>query len=314
MLSFLKSHWFLISIIVASAVGYLYPALGTIFQAYDIFSIGVFLAFLTTGLSIETHTILRNIQGIKAPVVAVISSLILYPVLAWLLATMVLPHEFVIGICIISTGPVTVSSGTIMTALARGNVPLSILICLLTSFLAIFTIPIMLSLLLGVGEHVDLPVLQMLVGLILKVLFPIAIGQAIRPTIKPLIKKANRHLSIFQSAIIILIIFNAISQSAEHIAQTGSEMFEVTVFVVFLHFLMLFTNYGLSHLLKLDQPSMTAFTIHTSQKTLTVTYIIWTGYFASDFPMAFVPAIICQLTQMIVGTFVTEYFRKRSEL
>ncbi len=75
---------------------------------------------------------------------------------------------------------------------------------------------------------------------------------------------------------------------------------------------MLFLNYAIANLLKFDRPSITAFTIHTSQKTLTVTYIVWAGYFADNYPMAFIPAIVCQLTQMTVGTFVAEYFKKRA--
>lgn len=310
MLSFIKNQWFLISIACASILGYVSPEWGNIFQVYDIFSIGIFLAFLTTGLTLETHNILRQIKGFKAPVTAVFSSLILYPVIAWFLARQVLPAEFVIGICIIATGPVTVSSGTIMTAIARGNVPLSLLICLLTSFLGIFTIPVMLNILLSVGGQIELPILGMLVGLIVKVLVPIGLGQLIRPTMKTVIKKIDWQLSIFQSSIIILIIFNAVSRSADDITRAGTSIISVIAFVVFLHFFMLLTNYAISRLLRLDRASMIAFTIHTSQKTLTVTYVVWAGYFAHDYPMAFIPAIVCQLTQMTVGTFVTEYFRK----
>ena len=126
--------------------------------------LGVFLAFLATGLCLETRSILRQITSVRAPIAAVLSSLVLYPVLAWLLSLPLLPYEFVIGVCIIGTGPVTVSSGTILTAIARGNVPLSILICISTSFLAIFTIPVILNLLLSVGTDIELPVLGMLNG------------------------------------------------------------------------------------------------------------------------------------------------------
>lgn len=311
---FLHKQWFLIGIAGASLLAYFFPEWGDTLKKYGFFSAGIFLAFFITGLCLETRSILRQVQEIRAPVAAVFSSLFLYPLLAWLLALPVLPYEFVIGVCIIGVGPVTVSSGTIMTAIARGNVPLSLFICILTSFLAIFSIPLMLNMLLSVGGTVELPVLRMLGGLVLKVLVPIILGQIVRPFIRRFIQQINHPLSVFQSWVIILIIFRAVSSSADNINQAGTEIISIIIFMVFLHFFMLFLNYGIAHLLRLDRPSITAFTIHTSQKTLTVTYIVWAGYFANDYPMAFIPAIICQLTQMTAGTFVAEFFRKRAPL
>jgi len=290
-------------------LGYILPEWGTALRRYDIFNIGIFLAFLCTGLCLETRSILRQVNNVKAPLAAVVSSLLIYPVLAWLLALPLLPHEFIVGVCIIGTAPVTVSSGTILTAIARGNVPLSILICILTSFLAIFTIPPLLSILLKAGGNVELPILKMFINLILKVLIPLLLGQLLRPLFKPLIKHYEYLLAIFQSCIIILIIFNVVSRSAVHINEAGSVLFGVTLFVAFFHFFMLSVNYGIARLIRLDLPSTKAFTIHTSQKTLTVSYIVWASHFAQDYPMAFIPAIICQLLQMLIGTFVAEFLK-----
>ena len=51
--------------------------------------------------------------------------------------------DFAIGTLIIGVAPVTVASGTVMTAIALGNVPLSLFICVLGNFFSILTIPIM---------------------------------------------------------------------------------------------------------------------------------------------------------------------------
>ena len=105
MFKFLKKQWFLIGIAAATLLAFLYPSWGNIFHDYDIFNIGIFLAFLTTGLGLETRNVFRQVKNITAPVAALLSSLILYPVIAWLIAMPVLPHEFVIGICIIAREP-----------------------------------------------------------------------------------------------------------------------------------------------------------------------------------------------------------------
>jgi sodium/bile acid cotransporter 7 len=59
----------------------------------------------------------------------------------------------------------------------------------------------------------------------------------------------------------------------------------------------------------LDRPSTTAFTIHTSQKTLTVSYVVWAGYFAQQYPMALIPGIGYHLTQTIMDSILAERFR-----
>ena len=308
---FIQKQWFLIGICASVILGYAFPEWGRFLRQYDLISIGIFLSFLCTGLCLETQSILRLVDTIRAPVAAAASSLVLYPLLAWLLALKLLPTEFVIGICIIGAGPVTLTSGTIMTAIARGNVPLSILICIATNILAIFTMPLMLSLLLNAGGSIDLPIVHMFVGLVVVVLLPLVAGQVLRPFCLTAVRRHEHSFSIFQSCIIILIIFNVVSRSPEHIDQAGSGLLGVLLFVAFLYFFMLFANYMIARLIRLDTPSLIAFTIHTSQKTLAVSYVVWAAHFADDFPMAFLPAVMCQLVQMIAGTFVARFFRLR---
>ncbi|PKL58614.1 MAG: hypothetical protein CVV34_01525 [Methanomicrobiales archaeon HGW-Methanomicrobiales-5] len=207
----------------------------------------------------------------------------------------------------------TVASGTVMTDVGRGNVPLSLFICVLGNALAIFTIPFSLNLLLHFGGHIELPVLRMLGGLALTILVPTIIGQLARPLVKERIAHYKKGFSIFQQCIVLLIIFNAVASSTERILQAGIAILAVLAFMVVLHSMVLAMNYGTARFMGLDRPSVTAFTIHTSQKTLTVSYIVWAGYFAAQFPMAMIPAIGYHLTQMIMDSIVAQKFRLAAE-
>jgi sodium/bile acid cotransporter 7 len=221
------------------------------------------------------------------------------------------------GALIIGAAPVTVASGTVMTAMAGGNVPLSLFICVLGNFAAIFTIPFMLNLILAVDNAaMELPILQMLAGLTLKVLLPTIIGQVLRPRVKHLLPPHKAKMSIFNQCIVLLIILNAVASSADSILDVGPVLFLVLSFMIGLHVFMLVFNYYLGRIIGLDLPSIAAFTIHTSQKTLTVSYLVWAGYFAVAYPMALIPAIVYHLTQMIMDTLVAHRFgrviRRRS--
>lgn len=306
----LKKHWLFPAIVATVALALTLGSRGAWVQEYHVITVGIFLAFFATGLSLDVSYLnLRDLQ-LKAALAALVSSLALVPLLAWTLAFWVFPLELTIGVCIIATAPVSIVSGTVMTAIARGNIPLSVFICLLGNSVGIFTIPFSLQLLVGVAADIDLPVLRMLLSLIGTVLVPIVLGVLARPLLRGVIARHGAAFSVFQQCIVLLIMFNAFSGSGARLVAAGGVLPAVFLFIVTLHSLVLALNYGLSRLLRLDRASTSAFTIHTSQKTLTVSYVVWAGSFAAQYPLALIPGIAYHLTQMIMDTFVAERFKR----
>ena len=153
----------------------------------------------------------------------------------------------------------------------------------------------------------------MLSGLLITVLLPTVLGQFARPFLKARIAPYKKAFSIFQQSIVLLIIFNAVAGSGTRILEAGASLTIVFGFMVLLHSLILAMNFGISRAIGLDRPSTTAFTIHSSQKTLTVSYLVWAGYFAAVYPLALIPGIVYHLTQMIMDTIVAERFRVAAE-
>jgi solute carrier family 10 (sodium/bile acid cotransporter), member 7 len=142
------------------------------------------------------------------------------------------------------------------------------------------------------------------------VLVPIVLGNLARSRLKAHLSRFKQAFSVFQQCIVLLIIFNAVAGSGENIRTAGDTLPLLLVFIILLHALILAMNYGMSKIIGLDRPSTTAFTIHTSQKTLAVAYLVWSGYFADQYPLALIPGIVYHLTQMIMDTFVAERFRR----
>jgi sodium/bile acid cotransporter 7 len=311
-----KKYWFFIGIAFVICIAFLLPDVGQFVRTYKILSIGIFFAFLLTGLSLETSSIFAQLRNIKVLLAALISSLIFFPVIAYYLGQYFFANwpDFSIGTLIIGVAPVTVASGTVMTAIALGNVPLSLFICMIGNFCSIITIPFMVSLILQLSDiSIQLPVLKILMGLTLKVLVPTLIGQFLRPWLKDKIIPFRPTISIFNQCIVLLIILNAVSSSVDRILQAGAILFLVFLFMIGLHVFIIIVNKTIAGLIRLDLPSTAAFTIHTSQKTLTISYLIWAGYFAAEYPMALIPGIAYHLTQMIMDTFVARWFRTKAE-
>ncbi len=313
MIVFFKKHWFFIGIILVVLGAFGFRDLHFWLQKFHILTIGIFIAFFITGLALDTSRLTEQLLQLKAPLAAMISSLGFIPLLSWLLARFVFPLEYVIGVFIIATAPVTIVSGTVMTALGKGNIPLSLFICVLGNFMGVFTIPFSMKLLTEAGGDVDLPAIKMLWSLVISVLVPIVLGNLAQSRLKARLSRYQQAFSVFQQCIVLLIIFNAVAGSGTNIRAAGATLPLLLAFIVFLHSLILAMNYGISKIIGLDRPSTTAFTIHTSQKTLAVSYLVWSGYFANHYPLALVPGIVYHLTQMIMDTFVAEKFRKFSE-
>ena len=316
MIQFLKKQWFFVGIAVVTALAFLAPGAGIFVREYKILKIGIFLAFFATGVTLDTSDVVRQLKDYKVLIAAVLSSLILFPFVTYVAANAFFGDQtdFIIGSIIIATAPVTVASGTVMTGIARGNIPLSLFICVLCNGVAIFTIPPLLNILVSVTEPVDLPVLKMMGSLIVTVLIPTVIGQLLQPKLKELAKRHKKKISIFNQCVVLLIIFNAVASSTTKLVAAGSAIIYAFVFMIILHNCFLLFNYWLAKTIKLDRPSVSAFTIHTSQKTLTVSYLVWAGYLAAAFPMALIPCIAYHLTQSICDTILAVQFRKRADL
>ena len=311
-----KKYWFFLGMATVMSIAIFWPAAGYPVRAYKVIDIGIFLAFLVTGLTLETSRLLEQLRDYKVLLAALFSSLLLSPLLAYYLAGFLMGRwpDFVMGALIIGAAPVTIASGTVMTALALGNVPLSLFICVAANLCCIFTIPVGLNLILSLADvKIELPVLELLAGLSLKVVLPTLIGQVLRIWLRKAVAPWGKVFSIFNQCVVLLIIFNAVSSSAGKIMQAGSDLLVVLIFMIFLHGVFLSINRTMAALMRLDPPSIAAFTIHTSQKTLTISYLIWAGYFASTYPLALIPAIAYHLTQMVLDTFVAQWFRRKAE-
>ena len=316
MLAYLKKYWFFVGIAVVVTIAFIVPAVGVFVKTHNILTVVIFLGFFITGLTLETASIGQQFKNIRVLSAALISSLVLFPALAFFLANLFLgdPPDWAIGALIIGVAPVTIASGTVMTAIALGNIPLSLFICVLSNLASIFTIPFLLNLFLQFGDTpITLPVVQMLSGLMIKVLVPTAIGQLLRPFLKHAIAPYKKAFSIFNQLIVLMIVLNAVASSTGRIVQAGTAIIAVFVFMVGLHLLILILNYAISRMIRLDRASTSAFTIHTSQKTLTVSYIVWSGHFAALYPMALIPAIAYHITQSILDTLVAHRFREQME-
>ena len=302
---------FLSSVVITVVLALRFPGIGVALGQWPVLKVAIFVCFLITGLTLQTSRLLDEIRNFKVIATALVSCFVLFPLLALLVGRLTLPtgSDLQIGLLILATMPVTIASGGILTQMAHGNIALSLLICVGTNLIAILTIPFSLNLLLRFGRQIELPVFDMMITLALLVLLPTLVGQLLRPRFKRVIAVARPGFSIFSQLVVLLIILNAFSSSADSISRLGLKAGYVVIIMFALHIVVVAVNFGLTRLLHLDTSSTAAFTIHTSQKTLTVTFVVWSSYFA-HYPLALIPATAYHLLQVVADTFLAHRFRR----
>ena len=305
-------YWYFVGISVAVLLGLLFPDFSGIIRDYRLLKIGIFASFFLMSLKLDTSHIAEQSRNFKGVFIALLSCFVLFPFIARGFAAVVFPgdKDMLVGICIFSVVPVTMATGMILTSLAGGNVPFSLMINIASNFLAILTIPFSLKLLLATDKSIELPVSRLMGEIALLVLVPVVLGQILRIGNKDKIAKTGKAFSIFCQLVILMIIYNGVASSTSEMASLGMRIIYIAIAMILLHTIIIVINYQICKLLKFDAGLTYAFTLQTSQKTLGLTYILWEGYFAS-FLLAMIPPICYHLTQSIGDTYLAHYFSRK---
>ena len=191
----------------------------------------VALAFImfALGLGLTFADFARVARQPRDFLIGVASQLILLPAVAWLLVSVwSLPPELALGVMIIAAAPGGVTSN-ILTALARGDVALSISLTAVISLVCVVTIPLIVVFahdrLMDGSATGDVSVAKTAISVFVIVTVPVTIGLLVRhfaPGFSRRVEPAVRHIS---TVLFIIVLAGAIYQERANIvtyfAQAG---------------------------------------------------------------------------------------------
>lgn len=159
---------------VALGCGLFFPQWFTSYYAVT----GFFLQFIffTSGLRIDTQTVLSELRDFKLFFVVVVLRLIAFPIFVYAVMSQFFP-SLVIPLVLLAAMPAGMTS-PLFVDMIRGNVPLSLLLTAGTSLFSVVTLPLMLGLL-G-GESLLYDPWTMFRTLLFVMLVPLLVAQVIR--------------------------------------------------------------------------------------------------------------------------------------
>lgn len=207
-------------------------------------------------------------------------------------------------------GP-TLVSGIVIATRAGGEREAAALLTIVLNLLAVVTIPFTLALTVGGEGAVDQ--WGLLTKLLLLVLVPAMVGQALR--LRWPVSVGTRR-GLFTLLPIILLgctIYLALSERAEDLRGLGLHRLLLLVLPALgVHYLLMVVGYaGARWGLRSDPRRSTALAVVCSQKTIPVAIAIWSTEFAADYPLALIPPIVFHLAQIYGDGMLAGWWGRR---
>lgn len=189
--------------------------------------IAIILIMVGVGLSLVPADFKRVLVQPKAFLLGAFCQMILLPVFAFtIIAITGLEGELAIGLFILALCPGGATSN-LYTYLAKGDVGLSVSLTSVIGFITPFTIPLLAAWAINYygieGQQFDLPIVKTWLTLMAVTVIPVIIGMLLRAKWDILAKRAERFVSWFSIAVLVLVIVSiGISQGDKWVEYTIS--------------------------------------------------------------------------------------------
>ena len=299
----IKKYWFLIGLFLVFVV--------TIADASEtISSMGrwlkmhrgpdavIVLIFFFSGLILDARQIKSGITDAKGILAALIIIFLVAPIVGALFGAIPLDKGIVIGIFLVAVMPTTLSSGVVMTGAAGGNMAQALVITILANGIAVFTIPVALSLMLNIGGGSTVVVIDKLAIMIklgFYVLLPLCFGLTMKLLAESLMNRWVFRLQMLNQVLVLAIVWMAMSQARDVILNSGASVGVIFLLVFGFHGVLLATAGIFTGYLKLGKGRRESVIFMGGQKTLPLSIILQ----VSLFPQYGLALVVCVLHHLI---------------
>jgi sodium/bile acid cotransporter 7 len=299
----IKKYWFLMGLLLVFAVtvadaSETISSIGRWLKMHRGPDVVIVLIFFFSGLILDARQIKSGIMDAKGIIAALIIIFLVAPVIAALFGALPVDAGVLIGIFLVAVMPTTLSSGVVMTGAAGGNMAQALVITILANGLAVFTIPVMLSLLLrlvGGSAVVYIDKLAIMIKLGFYVLLPLCFGLTIKLLAKSLMDRVAYRLQMLNQLLVLAIVWMAMSQARGMILNSSASVGIVLLLVFSFHGILLVAAGIFAGCLKLGKGRRESVIFMGGQKTLPLSIILQ----VSLFPQYGLALVVCVLHHLI---------------
>ena len=206
---------FTLALLTVVATASLLPVHGAGAQVLSVVTdIAIGVMFFLYGARLPRETVVAGLTHWRLHVLVLISTFVLFPVLA-LGASVLVPHflsrDLYVGIVYLAVLPSTVQSSIAFTSIARGNVAAAICSASASNLIGMVLTPVMVGLLLSAhGGGLSLHAIESIAA---QLFLPFVAGQLLRPWLGRWAERNRKLLSYTDRGSILLVVYGAFSEA-----------------------------------------------------------------------------------------------------
>eukprot|EP00878_Enallax_costatus_P032589 GHUV01035828.1.p1 GENE.GHUV01035828.1~~GHUV01035828.1.p1 ORF type:complete len:352 (+),score=75.40 GHUV01035828.1:655-1710(+) len=224
------TNFFPLWVVLAAAVGFYNPPLFVWFDD-SLVKTSLMFCMLAMGLTLT----FQEIAGVftRAPQLLLLGMVLQYTVLpsiGWAISRYWgLTSSLAIGVALVSCMPGGTASN-IVAYIAKGDMPLSIMMTTASTIMAVFTTPILTNILVGTLVPVDPK--AMFLSVVELVLAPVIVGAALNQCFPRLVQRVRIYTPFLATLLVVMIVGSMISTNVGVVSQSG---FTIITAVLTLH-------------------------------------------------------------------------------
>jgi solute carrier family 10 (sodium/bile acid cotransporter), member 7 len=315
-----KKHWFLLALLTIAFITLVDQQQWTVNGGRWLKNHGgpdmvIFFIFLFSGIALDARLLRKGLQDVNATLSALAVIFILSPLTALVFYYFPLDVQVLTGLFLVAVMPSTLSSGVVMTHAAGGNMAHALFVTIVANTLAVFTIPVVLSLLLTiVGQAQSIPIdkAAIMLKIARMVLLPLGIGMVTQQVARPLIAPLQRKASSINQLLVLTIVWMGLCQSRQAILSGGHAIFPIVATVFTFHLLLVLLATAVTRLTGLKSGRRESVIFMGGQKTLPLSVILQVSLFP-HYGLALVVCVLHHIIHLIMDAYLVTRLRNTIE-
>lgn len=270
----------------------------------------IVIIFILSGIALDTRQIKEGLSDIKGTLLALFIIFLAAPVIGYFFSLLPIETGLILGIFLVSTMPTTLSSGVVMTGSAGGNMAHSLLITIIANSLAVITIPISLSYLIGGNENqvIHIDQLSIIIKIATLVLLPLIAGIVARRLFSATLQPILPYTSAWNQLGILTIVWMALCGGRNAIVSSLDSIILIVIVVFFFHLCLVLAALWLTHFLKIGKGKRESVIFMGGQKTLALSVILQVSLFP-EFGLALVFCVVHHIVHLIMDAYLINHLK-----
>lgn len=273
----------------------------------------VFIFFLS-GLALDIRQVREGVADVRGTLLALFLIFLAAPTIGYFFSLLPLETGLLVGVLLVASMPTTLSSGVVMTGSSGGNMAHSLFITIIANSLAVITIPLTLSILLGGDDSraIELDQLPIMIKIATLVLTPLAIGIITRRLFAKQLQPVLPYTSTCNQLGILTMVWMALCGSRNAIVDGLGSIIVVIIVVFCFHLLLVLVALYLTRVLKIVKGKRESVILMGGQKTLPLSVILQVSLFP-ELGIALVVCVVHHIVHLIMDAYLTGYLKGKKE-